>query len=408
MSSLLVTDLVAQVAQPSIGLSPSQFAVAASRIIGLAALSAAVAAGVAVVYRWYTRQKVPEGVAILVGLAVVALVLNTEQTLSHAIADGSDETVAIDVVPAVITLASFGLSAIGAGLGRRFGDSFAANAFAVTGAAKLDREVSQLVRAVGRVVTVTLPEEIEDIDGYDPVDQETKDDLEGTTLVFPRRITVAELRDRLVARLKDDYGVGHVDVELDEDGTCGYLALGSRAAGLGPTLAPGTVAVAIQADPAHAASPGDVVQVWERTDDGLTRRATGELRATKDDVVTLAVDETDAATLSDETRYRLVTLPTESNADREFASLLRAADETMGAVAIEAASPLVGISVGALDVTVAAIRSPDGSVTAIPPRATTLEAGSTVYVVARPDELRTFEAAAHPDGDRARTAETLS
>ncbi|WP_435359416.1 cation:proton antiporter regulatory subunit [Haloarchaeobius sp. DFWS5] len=384
---------VAQVVWPAVGVTTAEVVAAVVTVLGYALLAAAAAATVAVVYRWYSREQVPEGVAILVGLAAVALVLNADQALQNGIT-GANEEATVSLTSAVTTVASIIASAIGAGLGRRFGDSIAANAFAVTGAAKLDREVSQLVQAVGRVVTVTLPEDIEEIDGYDPVDPETKADLAETTFVFPRRITVAELRDRVVTRLKDDYGVGHVDVDIAEDGTVEYLAVGSRAAGLGPTLAPGTVATAVQADPADAASPGDAVQVVERTEDGLTRHATAELRATKDDVVTLALDETDAELLSDTTEYRLVTLPAEASTDREFASLLRAADETMGAVAVDDGSPLVGLTVGALDVTVAAVRSPDGTVTALPPRQTTVEAGATIYVIARPDELRAFEAAA--------------
>ncbi|WP_267640660.1 TrkA C-terminal domain-containing protein [Haloarchaeobius amylolyticus] len=397
---MLDAPSAAQVVVP--GVTTSELFVAVIEVLGLGVLAAAVGAGVAVLYRWYTREAVPDGVAILLGIGVVALLLNTEEALS---------TTTFEEVAAATTIASIVVSGIGSDLGRRGGDAFAASAFAVTGTARLDREVSQFVRAVGRVVTVTLPEDIEDIDGYDPVDPKTKEALAETTFVFPRRITVAELRDRVVGRLKDDYGVGHVDIEIAEDGSVPYLAVGSRAAGLGPTLAPGTVAVAIKADPANAASPGDVVQVWERTEEGLQRRATGELRATQGDVVTLAVDETDAEALSDTTEYRLVTLPAEPSADREFASLLRVADETMGAVAIDEGSALAGLTVGALDVTVAAIRSPDGAVTATPPRTTPLPAGTTVYVIARPDALRTFEAAARGDADAAAVAaeaETLS
>jgi uncharacterized protein with PhoU and TrkA domain len=111
-------------------------------------------------------------------------------------------------------------------------------------------------------------------------------------------------------------------------------------------------------------------------------------------VVTVAVDETDAEVLSASTTYRLVTLPTEPAADREFASLLRAADETMGAVELTEGSELVGRTVGDLDVTLAAIRGPEGTVTATPPRGTELLAGSTLYVVERPEALRRFESRA--------------
>ena len=52
--------------------------------------------------------------------------------------------------------------------------------------------------------------------------------------------------------------------------------------------------------------------------------------------VTVALDESDAERLTDETGYRIVTLPAEAQADREFASLLRNADETMATVIVEA------------------------------------------------------------------------
>ena len=183
-----------------------------ARILALTGLATVASLVAAVVYRWYTRERVPEGVSVLLGVSAVALVLNTEETLK-LVMQGRDGLPA--ETTAVVTVATFVAAALGTGIGRRIGDGVASNAFAVTGTAKLDREVSQLVRAVGRVVTVSLPDDLDDIDGYDPVDPEVKEELAGTTFVFPRRITVADLQDRVVTRLKDDYGVGHVDLELD-------------------------------------------------------------------------------------------------------------------------------------------------------------------------------------------------
>ena len=222
--------------------------------------------------------------------------------------------------------------------------------------------MSRPVRTVGRVITVTLPEEIGDIDGSDPATDETKAELAGKTLIFPRGLTVAELHDRLIARLKDDYDVAHVDLELADDGSVEYLAIGGRAAGLGPTLPPRTVA---------------------------------------GDVATLALDQADAAELDDDTRYRLLTLPATPSAEQEFAGLLRAADETMEAVTVAPDSDLVGTTVGAIDATVVAVR-PDGQqVEALPDRTRTLSAGDVVYVVARPETLRRVAAAAGGSGTTA-------
>lgn len=232
------------------------------------------------------------------------------------------------------------------------------------------------------------------MEGYDTVPPETKEKFASETLVFPRRLTVEDLQQRVEERIKSDYGVGYVDADLDETGSVSYLAVGSRQAGIGPTLPPETVAVAVHADPAFAASTGDVVQVYRPTPEGAKRVTGAEVRGVTDDVVTLAVDAAEADGLDDETRYRLVTMPVEPRIDREFASLLRAADETMGAVTVTEGGSLVGVPIGALDVAVVAVRPTDGPVEAIPSRDRTLAPGETVFAVASPAQLRRLEAAA--------------
>jgi hypothetical protein len=226
--------------------------------------------------------------------------------------------------------------------------------------------------------------------------EETKSDLAGKSFVFPRGLTVDELRERLITRLREDHGVGHVGIDITRDGTVEYLALGKRAAGLGPTLAPGTAATAITADPPNAASAGDTVQVWST---GAERRRllTAELRAAVDDVVTLATDLADADRLDPDERYRLVTLPAEARVDREFASLLRNADETMDVVTVAEMSPLAGAPVGSLDLAVIARRPAGGSIEAIPPRSTVISAGDRIYALGRPEALRRLQAAAEAE-----------
>jgi len=108
----------------------------------------------------------------------------------------------------------------------------------------------------------------------------------------------------------------------------------------------------------------------------------------------VALDESDAERLTDEAGYRLVTLPAEPRADREFASLLRNADETMAAVTVAAGSALDGSTVADVDTVVAAVRPNEGSVQPIPSGTYALGAGDLVYLVGRPDAIRRFEAAA--------------
>lgn len=358
-------------------------------IVGLAALSGGVAMGLSVLFRWYAARKAPDGVAVLVGLAAVALLLNTTAALTSAIGEPGD---LFQPATALFTIGAFAAGTIAADLGNRLGDRLALSLFGGAGGHDL-ADVTQLVRARGRVIDVQLPDTVADIDGYDPVPEDEKAAIEGTRMRFPRRLTVADLEERIATRLREDHGIGRVDLEVTPEGDVEYLAVGTRIAGIGATLGPGSVAVAIRADPAYAASPGDRVQVWT-TDPEPERVLTAELRAAVGNVATLAVDAFEADRLDTAQSYRLVTLPREPSADREFASLLRAADERMAAVRIDPDSALAGITIGAVNGTVVAIRPPDGRVEPIPARHRVLGGGETVYVVGSPDVIRRFEAAA--------------
>jgi len=231
------------VTPPAIVLPPAQAgltgdpASVAVRAIGLVLLAAVLATVFAAVYRWHVRSQLPNGVAVLVGISGVALYPNSTKALASVIG-GSTEILTIhDAVFNTVTL----LLAIGAALaGRRFGDHFGESVLVLLGARRIEADVSAIVRTVGRMTVVTLPDEdgIEDMEGYDPVPPETKAKLAGETLTFPRRLTVEELEGRIEERIKSDYGVGRIDVELDETGEVTYFAVGSRQTGIGPTLPP--------------------------------------------------------------------------------------------------------------------------------------------------------------------------
>lgn len=369
------------------GVTFAEPSTAAINLVVFALLSALAAGGLTVAYRWYFKSLLPEGVAILAGVAVVALYINTA-SLGAVVGQGSVDLFRPGVV--VFNVVALGIAMVAAPVGRRLGDEAASGLFSLFGLGELDAEVSTMVRSVGRVTSVRLPTDIEDMESYDPVTESTRAELAGKTLVFPRRLTVEDLRSRLVARLKEDYGVGYVDVDLTPEGSVDYLALGSRAAGLGPTIAPGTVGVAIRADPPNNAASGDQVQVWS-TGESTERVTSAEIRGVAGETVTLAVDEADADLLSPTETYRLVTMPAEPQADREFATLLRGVDETMGTVTVAADSMLVGETAATVSAAVLAIRPAGGALTALPDSDRPFESGDTIHVLGRPDVIRQLE-----------------
>jgi hypothetical protein len=364
------------------------------RVAGLTVLAGVVAVLVAAGYRWYFREQLSGGVALLAGLSAVAIYLNTRGALG-AVVEG--EAAYLEPQAVLFNTVAFLTAALVTPVARRVGDRLATSTVAVAGVTDVEGEVSRLVTTVGRRTTVTLPEEprIGDIDGYDPVPDSVAETLAGRTFLFPKGLTLEELRGRLVTRLKADYDVGYVDIELAEDGTVEYLALGQRIAGLGPTLGPGTGAVAIRADPPNSASAGDIVQLWSLDGETPARIATAEIRGIAGDVVTVALDSQEAGEIAGGS-YRLLTLPVQARHDREFAGLLRAADETMATIAVTEGAALVGQTVREVGATVVAIKPADGTVQPIPPRSRTLEVGDLVYVVANPATIRELEAAGTP------------
>jgi hypothetical protein len=366
------------------GTVPTDPVNAALQLAGVLVLSGVTTAVVAVAYRTYTRERFPAGLATLVGLAATALYRQSVSLLGQLSTPGAGgwlftpETVGYNLL-------ALGVAAVGAPLGRSIGDRVAADVVAVAGAREVDADLGRVARAVGRVRAVQLPASVRDMDGYDPVPAETKTALAGKQLLFPRRLTDQDLTERLAVRLKEDYDVGHVDVEV-ADGAVTYLAVGSRAAGVGHTLAPGTAAVAVQAASPPGAGPGDLVRVWRA--DADERVLVAELRGVVDGVATLVVDETDATVLDATSDYRLTALSTSPRADREFATLLRAADESLGVRRVEPDDDLVGRSIGSIDATVVAVRAADGPVESVPARSRTIAAGDAVYLLGRPELLR--------------------
>lgn len=360
------------------------------RLGTLVLIAGAVTLAIAAMYRWYVQEELPQGIGILFGATAIALVLNTTASLGQSVGGTTD---LLDPQAAAFTVLSFLLGALASEIGRYAGDRVGERFVPGWSVGGLDRDVASFISGGGRTIRLTLPDEIHDIDGYDPVRSDVKADLAGSTLTFPGRLTHQELHESFAARLQSDLGIGKVDVEFTEDGEIAYLAVGRGQAGIGHTLPPGQVAVAIRADPAYSASPGDQVGVWV-TDPEPDRLLVGELRGIAGDVATLAVDEDLVHRLTAEGGYRLVTHPRAMQADREFASILRRSNEGVVETLVALEADAVGRAAAAFDIDVLVVETADGSVVAPPPRGREFTAGDHVIAMGRPDALRLFTAAA--------------
>ena len=356
----------------------------AIRLVGFAILAAVCAGAAAFVYLSRTGEGLPETAGLIVGLGAVAVYLNTRLVLIQFVGDDGDP---LTINTALVNLAIFVVAGIASFAGHTAGERLAGmKRFSWTARSP---SLSPIVRATGRFITVTLPTEIDDIDGYDPVTPETKEAIAGRSFDFPRGLTLSELEEQLTIRLTEKHDIGYVDVDLNDAGEVTYLAVGQGPAGLGETLAPGMAAVAIRADPAFSASPGDMIEIWRGGEEPVSL-GMAELRAAIEDTATIACDRAIAQEIDPTATYRIMTHTAGANVDREFVTLLRHSAETMSVLAVNAETPLIGTPVGSLDVVVLAIKR-GGQVETIPGRDYQIEAGDRLYLLGRPDRIRQIE-----------------
>ncbi len=359
---------------------------------GAAVIALGLVAGLAVFlvaagYRWYLHRELPYGIGLLTGAGIVAVWLNTTVTLGQAIGGTTNP---VTVQAAGFTVGSFAAAAVLGELGRRGGDSLGTTVLGEATLTDFEHEVKTFVSGRGRIHPITLPDEVVDLEGYEPIRDDLKRELEGTTISLPGRLSERDRRHALLDYLEERFNVGTADLEFDDAGNVSHLAVGRRPVGIGHTLPAGQVATVVRADPAFSASPGDRVTVW-RDEDSLTRIGTAELRGVAGEYVTLAIDASDREAFAPETGYRIETLPQGPQPSRTFAAVLRRVHETIKRTTITEEGPLAGAAVGSLEATVLSVTDEDGTITPLPADDVTLAPGQTILAMGRPDVLRRFK-----------------
>lgn len=351
-------------------------------ILGYGLLAGVGALAAAFGYRGATVRKLPLGAAVLLALA-----LPSGWLVLEAIRHGE---VVVDSPLIHYTSGSYLLGLVAAGGvaaagGHRLGDHLACGVYDVR-RLETDGPAADLVRSAGLAVAVTLPESIDDAEGYPSVDDGVKRDLAGRRFLFPNDLSVSDLRSRLETRLESDFGIGYVRAALSEDGAVEAVAVGDRRPGIGPTLGPDRVAVAIAGDPPSRASTGDPVEVWTSAADSRRYVATGTLRASTGPITTLLVDADDAEAFEPGQRYRLTTRPETPSAGHALVAAIRASDETVTVTTVEDGGPLENEFAGWVPGRVLAIERGD-EIVSLPADKEPLEAGDAIYVFGTPAEL---------------------
>jgi len=350
-------------------------------ILGFGLLALVAVAPVAFLFRQYTTRQLPAGAGVLFGSAVVSVWLAVDSALTGTLVG---DTGLVHYGTGAFLLGTFVVSSVAAESGRRIGDRIGCDVYDIT---HLDAgtDAVGLLQSARLAVAVDVPTRIGDADGYFAVDEQTKQSLAGRQFLFPRRLDLDELRERFESRIVADFDVDYVDAELSDEGRVTSLNVGSKPSGLGASLPPGTVGVAVQATPLPEAGVGDPVEVWT-TGDTEQFVAKAEFRSSDGETTTLLVDEDDIDAIEQNEQYRLVTHPDTADDLAEFIPVIRDVEETMTTVTVEPGGPLEGEFAGWLPVSVPVLDR-GGTPIPFPAQRETLQAGDVAYVIGTPSDI---------------------
>lgn len=385
-------------------------------------IPALVAWGMGFTFKYVTGVTVPG-----FGVMILAVALAGVNGGLLALADPaiSDNPNAPSIVTAIVVVSMLSLYA------HNRGDQMAVEFPRRIDLSKLrNRTISRdLADLVGRdEVRITVVGRVGDMDGYPPLSEELRAELQSFETTFPADLRLAELEERLAERLRSEFDLGDVSVVVDEGGRARILAA-PPLSGLSKRITDGRQAVSVACLVPTGLARGDEVTVI--TDNAtvsgtvLSARSTGcsQTTAATEPVtpappdaaggespmppraptatggegrLTLAVAREDVQPLL---RAETATIVVESRGSRrefEAVTMLQRADRRFRRLSIPAESPFAGATVGSVqigdgvDVSVLAVHKSDGW--RLGPRArTTLDAGDELFAVGTRTALDRFE-----------------
>jgi len=140
--------------------------------------------------------------------------------------------------------------------------------------------------------TVKLPNArlIYDMVGKPRVPDSLKAELSEREFTLPADLPLEDIANRVKRRLITDWGVGDVEIELDQDGKVIHLAISAKEQGLSAVIPEGSVAIPIECSvlPSHLAA-GDIVKIFLDNNEVLERI---EVKGVNEDhkVITIVAD----------------------------------------------------------------------------------------------------------------------
>jgi hypothetical protein len=208
-----------------------------------------------IVYRYFTNEKLSSFIGILFGLGFLGFSGGLLSILEQPTLGGVIEIVAVSIFTV---------------WGVNIGDKIAANI-----PKKSATSILEGFRG-GKTLytTVKLPNArlIYDMVGKPRVPDSLKTELSEREFTLPADLPLEDIINRVKRRLITDWGVGDVELELDQEGKVIHFAISAKERGLSVAIPEGSVAVPIECRviPSNLAS-GDFVKIFLENDKVIDR-----------------------------------------------------------------------------------------------------------------------------------------
>ncbi|WP_255195153.1 potassium channel family protein [Halorarius litoreus] len=367
------------------------------------------------VFKYFTGVSIPGFGVVVMALALAGvnggLLALTDQT----ILDSTSGPVIVTAIVVVLMISLYS-HAKGDAMGAAFPRRLSLKSLRER---SLSTDVVELVGGRGQV-RVSVSGEVTDMEGYPPLTPEIRRGIREGDWTFPAELSVGELENRFAERLRTEFDLSDVSVQLDERANATVVAApplsglskrvpaGHRAVSV-DTLVPTGMGRSDEVElvTAETTIRGTVLSAESEPSDGPAVTDGGEVTTEEpatqpattttggDGRVTVAVPRIRAKTLVAADRPRLVVQPRGTRREFELISLLRRAGKRFRKLTLRADSELVGSTLAEAslreshEVAVLAVRRPDGWVIA-PRGQTELTAGDQLFVVGTTSALDAF------------------
>ncbi len=248
---------------------------------------------ISIAYRYFTEERFSSIMGIIIGLGVVGISGGLLAILEQPTVGGGVQ----------ILVASF-IIAIGVTYGDKMAVQIKKYNISITKMLVRGRKSSNVI--------VKMPSEklIRNIPGKPRVMDSLKKELSGKELIFPSDLPVEELAKRVRRQLITDWGLGDVEVELNEEGEVTYLAVGYRVQSISETIGVGYVALPLEYNVAPSGlAPRDIVRVHLEDGTYINRsEVKGIDRESR--TITIMVDESLLEKFEGKKAKQIIALPT--------------------------------------------------------------------------------------------------